>query len=217
MSGLNLKVNYLVGAQAKCQAGGLAQATGLRLFTESGCDELPQCQLIETESNKCFSSHRQKPLCNLADGLGTRRGFLGTEVAEGREGDCLTAARRDPKGHRCPGPEGWDRDERPFGAHHFGKVHTFYRRKHQRPGAGACLREEETFVSFSCWFGIERAQLEAEQRVRPHAKKPYPTRAVSTLEHQQWCHCQRVLTAVSPSSLLSSSHPVLKGKSWRKL
>lgn len=52
MSGLNLKVNYLVGAQAECQAGGLAQATEMRLFTESGCDELPQCQLIETESNK---------------------------------------------------------------------------------------------------------------------------------------------------------------------
>lgn len=40
MSSLNLKVNHPVGFQAKCQAPGTAQATGLGVFSENGCASL---------------------------------------------------------------------------------------------------------------------------------------------------------------------------------
>lgn len=64
----------------------------------------------------CLGSHRQNPLCHLADGLWARGKFLVTKVAVGRESDCLTTEAREPKGHRWHGSEDLDREDRLSGA-----------------------------------------------------------------------------------------------------
>lgn len=80
-------------------------------------------------------------MCDLADGLQTRKGSLGTEVAAGREGDCLPAGAEGLKGASgvAPGPC----TKRPSSAPLLGKVCMLKRKQYQRCGVGACSWKKE--------------------------------------------------------------------------